>query len=372
MLNIKRVLCIVSSMDAGGAETFLMKMYRNIDRNKYQMDFCVNTRNEGFYDKEIRELGGRIHFVPCKSEGIIKFRRELRHLIQQENYKIVFRITSNAMGFWDLKIAKKAGAQKCIARSSNSSDGGGWKTWLSHRIGKVLFQKYLDICIAPSDLAAKYTFGEKLYQRGKVYKLNNAIDLNQYCYSVKERVNVRKELGIDENAITVGHIGRFTEQKNHFFLIKIFCEILKREKNAKLVLIGKGELQSNIKNYVDELGISKSVIFTGIRSDIPAVLSAMDLFIFPSLYEGMPNTVIEAQATGLPCLISDTITKEANITGLVKYMSLKQSAEKWGIEAIGELEKTKNREDVRKKFIEHQYDVKSVVKEFQNLIFESE
>ena len=155
---MKRLLCIISAMNTGGAETFLMKLYRKLDISKYQMDFCVNLKEEGFYDKEIIKRGGKIFYVPPKSNGIIKFNKGLRRIISENSYQYVMRVTSNTMGFMDLAIAKKAGAKVCIARSSNSSDGNSIKTKLAHKFGQILFEKYIDVKIAPSDLAAKYTF----------------------------------------------------------------------------------------------------------------------------------------------------------------------------------------------------------------------
>lgn len=369
MKNIKRVLCIVSVMNAGGAETFLMKIYRNLDRSKYQMDFCVNKKEKGFYDDEIKKMGGKIYIIPCKSENIKEFRKGLSNIISQNKYVYVLRITSNAMGFYDLKIAKDNGAEKCIARSSNSSDGKGIKVRLAHMFGRLLYSRYVDVKIAPSDLAAQYTFGKKEYKKGNVSILHNAVDLDQYCYSVLGREKIRKEFNIETNTLVVGHIGRFSKQKNHMFLLEIFRKIHDIYPNARLMLVGKGELQKEVEARAEILGLRKSVIFTGVRSDIANLLSAMDVFVFPSLYEGMPNTVIEAQATGLPCVIADTITREANITGLVHYESLTKTSDKWADIAIKC--SRKKRKNVREEFVKNGYDINSVVREFEKLIFEN-
>ena len=142
---MKRVLCILSGMNAGGAETFLMKMYRAIDKSEYQMDFCVNVKEKNFYEDEILSLGGRMFRIPAKSQDLKEYKRQLTEIVRNEGYEYVLRITSNCMGFMDLKIAKKAGATLCAARSSNSSDGKGWKPWLAHRMGKLLYGKYVDV-----------------------------------------------------------------------------------------------------------------------------------------------------------------------------------------------------------------------------------
>lgn len=359
---MKRVLCILSNMNAGGAETFLMKIYRQLDKNMYQMDFCINVKEPCFYEEEILQKGGKIYRIPSKSEGLRVFADKLYNVVKLNNYKYILRITSNAAGFFDLKIAKKAGAKVCCARSSNSSDGGSWKAVLIHRISRFLFDKYLDVRIAPSELAAMYTFGK----RKKVNILHNAIDLGTYHYKAEGRMKVRKECGFIDSDIVVGHVGRFMAQKNHSFLLDVFYYLHKENPKYKLLLIGKGELEETLKKKINDLKLNNAVVFAGVRNDIPDVMSAMDIFVFPSLYEGMPNTVIEAQATGLPCVIADTITREANIANLVTYLPLRDAKE-WA-------DTVKNniggpRVDTERLFRENKYDIESQTDEFVRLVF---
>lgn len=363
---MKRLLCILSSMNAGGAETFLMKIYRSIDRSKYQFDFCINVKNECFYEKEIIALGGKIYRIPSKTQSLRQFKKRLTEIIKNKQYKYVLRITASAMGFMDLKIAKKSGSLICSARSSNSNVGNSLKLKFAHLIGRILYSKYVDVRIAPADLAAQYTFGKKLYKKGKVYILHNAIDLDVYKFDEQVRKNIRNEFSIADNIKIVGHVGRFSEQKNHLFLLDIFYKIHCENPNTVLMLVGKGGLEGQIKNKVAELKLDKSVIFTGVRSDVPALLSAMDVFVFPSFYEGMPNTVIEAQATGLPCIVSDTITREANVTGLVYYLSLRDPV-KWAEETLRI--NNKNRVSMKKIMTEKGYGIENVCKEFIGLAF---
>ena len=356
-------------MDAGGAETFLMKIYRTINREKYQMDFCINTYSKCFYEDEIVSLGGKIYRIPEKSNNIIQFRKQLYNIIKDNNYKYVLRITSHAVGFMDLKIAKKAGAIICCARSSNSSDGKGIVTIILHVIGRFLYQKYVDVKIAPSDLAAIYTFGSAEYKSSKVKILQNGLDLSTYKFNAQNRKALREELNIPDNTFVVGHIGRFYEQKNHLFLINVFRQIKEIKHDSKLLLIGDGPLYNQVKEEVERLHIDDSVIFAGVRRDIPQVLSSMDAFVFPSLYEGMPNTVIEAQASGLPCLISDTITREANVNGFVKFMSLNETYQKWAKVTIElpYLDRIKCNQEMKN----GQYDINLVTQKFVKFIFEA-
>ena len=364
----KRLLCLLSGMNAGGAETFLMKIYRQLDKHKYQMDFCINVKEKCFYEDEILSLGGKIYRIPPKSQSVKEFRRQLTDVVRDNQYDYVLRVTSSAMGFMDLKIAKKAGAKVCSARSSNSSDGGGLKAYIAHRLGGILYHKYVDVKFAPSDLAASYTFGKKALKKNQVCILNNGVDTDVFKFDIDARNDIRKEFGVEEDQFVIGHIGRFMKQKNHEFLLKVFNEICKTNYNSKLMLVGIGELEKEIKQQIKELGLEDKVIFTGVRSDISKLLSAMDVFVFPSFYEGMPNTVIEAQATGLPCVIADTITKGADITGLVHYLSLSDNQTVWAKKA---LELIKNdRKDTREDFVKNCYDIESVVNKFTELVFD--
>ena len=365
---MKRVLCILANMNAGGAETFLMKIYRQLDRTKYQMDFCINVPSKCFYEDEIISLGGKIYRIPSKSESFQLYKERLFEVVNSNGYKYVLRIASNGASFIDLKIAKKAGASVCAVRSSNSSDGKGLAVKIAHRLGRFLYGKYVDVKIAPSDLAAIYTFGERAYNNGDVKILHNALDLDVYKFEPEERKRIRAEFEIKESEILCGHIGRFSPQKNHDLLIEIFSELCKERSNYKLLLVGNGELEERIRKKCADKGLQDKVIFAGVRSDIPAVLSAMDVFVFPSLYEGMPNTVIEAQATGLPCIISDRITKEVDITGLVRFMDIEGRPMDWAEEI--DRRKNESRASTTDAFINKRYDIVSVTDDFVQIIME--
>lgn len=366
---MKRLLCIINEMTAGGAETFLMKLYRQFDLSKYQMDFCVHAQNRGFYDDEIEAMGGKIYRIPSKSENLWRFRHELTYLIRTQGYQYVIRITSSGLGMMDLMIAKRAGAKVCVARSSNSSDGGGWKAWMAHRVGRLLYERYVDVKLAPSDLSAIYTFGEDAYQRNEIYILHNALDLEMFCFDEVARTALRDEWGIAPHTTLVGHIGRFSRQKNHVFLLEVFAEIHQQNKDSILILVGAGEFEETIKKKVCAMGLNECVRFIGVRSDIPKILSAMDVFVFPSLYEGMPNVVIEAQACSLPCVIADTITQEADITGLVRYLPL-NNARRWADVAL--LSARAPRVSVKDAFMKNGYEIKKNYSKFARWVFGDE
>lgn len=364
---MKRLLCIVGSMNAGGAETFLMKLYRKIDKSHFQMDFAVASADEGYYDDEILSMGGRIYQISPKSSGIIRNFQEIKKLVKREKYDYVMRTSQHSLSALELFAAHLGGAKTTIFRSSNSNTTSTKSTEvLIHRFFRFLPCWNANIKLAPSTEAAEFMFGKNCIKKGKAILLHNAIDLSLFFYDMDACSRIKNELSIPANAIVIGHIGRFNQQKNHSFLLDVFNEIHKQNRNAVLLLVGKGELETKIKEKIKELNLEESVIFTGVRSDIPALLSAMDVFVFPSLYEGMPNTVIEAQATGLPCLIADTITKEANVTGLVRYMPLNDPAA-WAKTALSMISET--RAQTREIMVEKGYDIDSVSKEFVQLVF---
>lgn len=367
---MKRLLCIVGKMDAGGAETFLMKIYRNIDRNKFQMDFCVSDSEEGIYEPEILSLGGKIFHTIPKTKSPIKSFFSLIKIVKDNHYKYVMRISQHSLSGLELLAAKFGGAEKLIFRSSNTNTCGGVLNQILHKITLPLTIFIPNLKIAPSSEAAKFMFGNNIKN---VFIFPNALDTNKFLFDMLKRNNLRKKLNL-EKKLVFGHIGRFNNQKNHKFLIEIFSKIKKIKKNSVLILIGDGELKEDIKLLVKNYSLSESVLFLGIRKDIPDLLSIMDGFIFPSFYEGMPNTVIEAQTSGLPCLISNTITHEIKIVdNLIEFKSLKENSFEWAKSIIKLIQDTKNynRKEAFKIIKKKGYDMSEVVKIFENIIFEN-
>lgn len=365
---MKRLLCILSSLDAGGAETFMMKIFRSLPED-YKIDFIVSAKS-GFYEKEVLELGGRIFRVPLRTKQPIKTFKAIYDVIRKNHYTHVLKLCDTPIGVYDLLAAKLGGAKVLCVRSCNAGSSNSKLGRLVNDLLRPLLNFITDVKIAPSRLAAEFTFGKAEVEAGKVKFIHNGVDLNVYKFDKDNREKIRKEFGIAEEQLVIGHIGRFNQQKNHKFLIEVFSEVLKQKPNALLMLVGDGEKKSEIKEQIKSLGIEESVIFTGIRSDVPALLSAMDVFVFPSFYEGMPNTVIEAQATGLPCVIADTITKEAEVTECVNFMSLSDSAESWADKALTLFEKDKeNRFCYGDKMKNAGYDIGSCVKRFIGLVF---
>lgn len=363
---MKRLLCIVSCMNTGGAETFLMKVYRNLDRKKYQMDFCVSADKEGFYDKEIKELGGMIFHVPMKSKNPIKAFKSIKKVVKDNNYEMVLRTSQQSLAALDLLAAKCGGAKKLIYRSSNAGLTGGFISRFINRLFAFLPRIVPNIKIAPSTEAAEFVFGNNSVKKGKVIVLPNGLDYDKFKFNNEIRMKIRKELKINNDITLYGHVGRFNVQKNHLFLLNVFNEIHKKDKKTLLILIGNGELEENIKKKIKDYRLDDSVKLLGIKNNVNEYLMAMDMMIFPSLFEGMPNVIIEAQATGLRCVISDKITKEANITNLVKYVSLDKSAIDWCNEVLEWNEY--NRKDTHDLFKKEGYLIKDVVKKVETIM----
>lgn len=365
---MKRVLCIVGNMDVGGAETFLMKLYRALDTSKYQMDFCVSGEQEGFYDEEILARGGRIFRIHRKTESIFWFIRDLRQVVKREKYQHVLRIAADCFGALDLWIAALSGAKIRALRSSNAGTTHQKAIEWLHKMLRVPLTAVANVKIAPSDLAATFTFGRRAVRKGRVAFLRNAIDLGTYRFDAAARTTIRTELSLD-HAFVIGHIGRFNQQKNHAFLLRVFAEIHRRRPAAKLVLTGQGELEKTIREQAAALGLQEAVVMTGVRPDVPALLSAFDVFLFPSFFEGMPNTVIEAQANGLPCVIADTITKEADVTGNVQFLSLERPPDYWAERVLAASRIPAEQAEAALK--NKGYAIQDVVREFSEIIFET-
>lgn len=364
---MKRLLCITGNMDSGGAETFLMKIYRKLDKSKYQIDFLITSKEEGLYKKEILELGGKIYRGAQKSEGIVKYFFDTYKTVKNNRYDYVIRMSQHSIATLDLLIAKLAGAKVLVQRSTNSKISDGKVTNLLHKGFKFLPKYIPNVKIAPASESAIFTFGKECMKNDEVCILNNAIPTDKFIFNLEERGKIRKEFNIEDKFV-IGHIGRFNFQKNHSFLIDIFKEISLKKENAILLLVGQGELEEEVKNKVKQLGLENKVIFAGVRKDIPSILMGMDVFLFPSFFEGMPNTVIEAQATDLPCVVADTITREANITNNIEYVSLDLTSNEWANKVLDI--KNIGRKNMKELFIEKGYDIESVAKKFVDLIFE--
>lgn len=314
---MERILQVVTYMGRGGIETMLMNYYRRIDRNKVQFDFLVHREFRADFDDEIEALGGRIYRIPPMNPASGSYRKALAAFFREHSYRIV-HCHLNYMSGVILAAAKNAGVPIRIAHAHTANMAPGWKQAV-RRMCKYLIPITATHCVACSTEAGKAVFGNL-----KFYSLANAIDAAAFAPDDACREKIRSEMKLG-NAFTIMHVGRMIYAKNHEFLLDVFGEILNTDANAKLVLVGDGELRQEIEAKAAQLP-QNSVHLLGSRADIPHLLQAADVFVFPSRFEGMPVTMIEAQAAGLPCVKSDTITEECVVTDLVTSLPIADPA----------------------------------------------
>lgn len=330
-----RIAQIIGKWLGGGVEAVVMNYYRHLDHSKVQFDFICDDDSTNIPYDEIEKLGGKVILIP-PYQKVFKYQKELRRVLRNGKYEIVHSHI-NTLSVFPLYAAKKVGVPVRIAHSHSTTNKKEWKKNLLKQVLRPFSKKYATNYMCCSELAGRWLFGDKAYDEGKVYILNNAIDLDKFKYDKKIRDKKRKELGIKEDTIVIGHIGRFVAQKNHTFLIDIFNQFHKKEKNSILLLAGQGPLQEEIKNKVRELGLDDSVGFLGQRNDANELYQAFDVFLLPSLYEGLPVVGVEAQASGLLCFFSDDMTKETKVLDSTVFMSLSNTSEEWTGEILTNL-----------------------------------
>ena len=323
---------IIGKWLGGGVEAVVMNYYRHIDRSKIQFDFICDEDSTNIPYKEIESLGGRVILIPSYQKAF-KYHMELKKILRNNKYKIVHSHIST-MSFFSLCAAKFAGVPIRISHSHSTTNKREKKKHILKIILKRFSKIFANNYMCCSELAGRWLFDNKTYDNGKVYLLNNAIDLDQFKYNEKLRKEKRKELNINDSTLVIGHIGRFVEQKNHRFLIDIFNEIHKKEKNSILLLAGQGPLIYEIKEKVELLGLTDCVIFLGQRKAVSELYQVFDIFCLPSIYEGLPVVGIEAQAAGLPCILSSDMTKETKILQNTIFISLEKNANFWANEIL--------------------------------------
>lgn len=362
-----RIAQVVGKWVGGGVESVVMNYYRNIDRDKIQFDFLCDSDSTNIPYDEIEKLGGRVILIP-PYQKVFEYQKELIKIFKQNKYKIVHSHI-NTLSVFPLRAAKKAGVPVRIAHSHSTTNKTEKKKNMMKMLLRPFSKKYATNYFACTEHAGRWLFGNKEYDNGNVYILNNAIDLDKFKYNEKIRIKKRKELNIENDTLVIGHIGRFVAQKNHTFLIDIFNELHKKKKNSILLLIGQGPLIDEIKQKVEMLGLSDSVKFLGQRDDVNELYNVMDLFLFPSLYEGLGMVLIEAQANGLSCIASTEVPRIVKISKDVSFLELRSSINIWRDEIIKMIGK-KNLVDINI-LIEKGYDIKNesikLIKKYKEL-----
>ena len=305
----------------------VMSLYRALDRTNYQFDFIIFTPDHDDYYEEILELGGRVyHFSKLNAKNLFEVRREWDQFFRDHpEYSILHSHVRSFASIY-IPIAKQHGLTTII-HSHSTSNGNNIEGFIKSVLEYPL-RYQADYLFSCSTEAGKWLFGQKAITRSNYRFIPNAIALDKFLYSAEDRRRVRVQYNIGEETV-VGHVGGFETPKNHVFIINCFKEFLKLCSNAKLMLVGDGTFENQIKKLCQEYCLADKVIFTGLQSEVGPYLSAMDIFLFPSLWEGLPVSVVEAQASGLQILLSDTITKDVEVTDLLKFYSLAKGPEKW-------------------------------------------
>lgn len=325
-----RILNIVPNMRAAGIETFIMNVYRNIDRDKVQFDFLVHNQRKEFFDDEIRKLGGKIYRLTLKDDkNFIKYIKDLKMFFKTHTeYKIVHGHMQSMMPLY-LYIAKKNNVPVRIAHSHNGNYEKTFKGFLLHIFSRFS-KKYSTVNWACSKVAGKY-----LFKNDKFDIIYNGIDIKKFEYNDNAKENKVKELNLNNKKVLL-HVGRFELQKNHEFLIDLYEQYYRINENSILLLVGEGKLEPKIRKIVENKGLENNVKFLGVRDDVNEIMQVADIFVLPSLYEGLPVVGIEAQYSGLPCIFSDKITQELEIINNVKFLPIgSKNISKW-LKAIEE------------------------------------
>lgn len=363
-----RVLYFVDRMLRGGIQTFVIENMKHMDREKVQIDYLL--LDDGVhYDLEdtLKEMGSEVYKLKgiwlSKPTDYFKYFKAIDNFFKGHNdYKVV-HLHSSSKNFYILKAAKKYGIPVRIAHSHNI--GFQSKSKLQILIGnlcKPLLKRYATDYFACSEIAGEWLFGKKAVRNNRVKVIHNAVDLDKYKFNEEKRNELRKKLNIEDKFV-IGHVGRFTNQKNHTFLIDIFNEIHKERPESVLMLVGTGEKENEIHEKVDRLGLTKDVLFMGFQNNVNEYMWTMDVFVFPSLYEGLGLVLIEAQAAGLNCYTSENVVpKEAKVSKLLQYIPLNKYSKYWASEI---LKNNNYRENVHSDIKEYKYDIAETGRELE-------
>ena len=325
MNNVKKILVTGMSANLGGVEKFIITYSKEILNYGLKVDFLISD-DKCALESEVNKIGAKIIKITEKhSAHPIRFKRQFKQIVKENNYDIIWVNDCSLNSFHYIKLAKKFGIKTRIIHSHNSKNMDksvkGIIKYLIHLFNKNFVKKYATDYWACSMLAAKFFYKKDLLD--KVVIINNGIDIEKFKYNADTREKYRRDLDLNDNFI-IGHVGRFHFQKNHIFLLNVFKEFVAKHDDARLVLIGDGEEKENVKAFIMQNGIEDKVLLLGLRDDVNDLMQAMDVFVLPSVFEGLPIVGIEAQCAGLPCIFSNTITRELELTKNASFLSIKK------------------------------------------------
>lgn len=361
-----KILVFGMTENPGGIESVIMNYYRRIDRSRIQFDFLCNTEVVA-YESEMKALGGTIYRIPARRDGRKRFSQALDAFMRQNasQYHAIWVNVCSLANIDYLKYARKYGIGKRIIHCHNADNGDSILRGLLHRMNRFRISFLATDYWSCSDAASHWFYSRRIMDSGRYRLIYNAVDPVPFLPDREIREEYRKRLGCGDK-IVIGHVGRFHFQKNHRFVLQVFSELKKLEAQAVLWLAGQGELLEEMRQEAKRLHIENDVMFLGVRSDIPQLYQAMDAFLFPSVFEGLPIVLLEAQANGLPCLISDTIPKEIKINANLHVKSLKAPAADWA-QLLLQMVRTEGR-DSSGAFLQSPYNIEKQTRQLETLL----
>lgn len=352
-----RIAEIIGKWVGGGLEQVVYNYTSRIDKDIFQIDFIIDEDSLFIPREKLEKAGINVIIVP-PYQKVISYQNALIKIFKENKYDIVHS-HENTLSVFPLRAAKKAGVKVRIAHSHSTTNNKEIKKNLVKLLLRPYAKMYATDYFACTEHAGRWMFGEKEVDKGNVYIMNNAIEIDNFKYSDEIRKVKREELGIKEDALVIGHCGRFVEQKNHSFLIDVFNEIHKEREDAVLLLIGQGPLQDEIKEKVKKMGLEDCVLFVGQRKDINQLYSVMDVFAFPSLYEGLGMVLIEAQVAGCYCVASTEVPEVAKISNKLDFIELEKSAKEWSEVILEKVNSGLNRDRINGVAADNGYNIKN-------------
>lgn len=360
-----RVLHVVTIMNLGGLESSLMNIYRAIDRSKIQFDFLVHREMQGVFDAEILSLGGKIFYVPpINPLQHRKYLASLKEFFSSHNeYKIV-QSHINTYSMYILRAAMQAGIPIRISHAHTVNRSIELKMPF-REYTKYRLKRFATDYFACGVESGKWMFG----RNSKFTVIDNAVDVDRFRFDESVRDRVRQQMGIDSDTFVVGHVGSFRKVKNHSFLLDVFKAIHEKHSNSILLLIGDGALRASVEQKASKEGLADAIMFLGNRLDVDELMQAMDLFLMPSLYEGFPVVLVEAQASGLACLVSSAVSNEVQLSEAFSFLSLEETADIWANEA-NRLTRANDRSGAYDRFKNSKFDLATMVRDLQEFYLE--
>ncbi len=371
-----RVLHYVGRMNRGGMESFIMSLYRKMDRETIQFDFAVHGENAGEFEEEILTMGGHFYYFPHMRKNPLKYRKAWRNFWKKnKNRYTAFHMHTNSLAnLIALEEAYRAEIPVRILHSHSSMANKGRLQWLNdflHKRHQTRIPRLATHLFTCSDKAAKWLFGGMKAGGLSVRQINNGVDTQRFCYDEEKRWKIRNSYGFTDANKVIGHVGSFIPVKNHQFLVDIIEKAYRQDSSVRGLLIGAGKLLEEMKELVRQKGLDQVIFFPGSCDHIEEFLSAMDIFVMPSLYEGLPVSLVEVQANGLPALVSDSITKDVKLRDNLQYLALSESAEIWSKKALLMIKFGERDTDITP-VIEHGFDMKDTAAIYERIVIKGE